>query len=205
MAHYNSSKSSIIESVDLSLSRLGIDTLDVLLIHRPDYLMNADEVAEAYYDLKSSGKIKHLGVSNFSTSQFDLLQSRIDSPLVTNQIEMNPVNLESVESGVLEDLQKNRVSPMAWSCLAGGQIFSSNSDRMLRLNRVLKNVAYELGASSIDQVIYAWIMKMPSNPLPIIGSGNIDRVKSAVKSLGLDMSHEQWYRILEASKGHQVA
>lgn len=203
--HYNSSKAAIIESVEQSLARLNTDHLDVLLLHRPDLLMDADEAAQAFEQLKSAGKVKHFGVSNFTPAQFDLLQSRVDTPLLTNQVEINPVNLQVTEDGTLEQLQQQRVQPMAWSCLAGGQIFTDNSEQAVRLRETLAQVGEEIGAQCIDQVIFAWVMRLPAKPIPIIGSGNIQRVKAAVGSLQLELSHEQWYRIWVASKGHGVA
>lgn len=204
VAHYNATKEAMIASVETSLKRLGTDYLDVLLIHRPDFLIDADEVADAFELLKNQGKVKYFGVSNFSVGQFDLLQSRLDFPLITNQIELNPVNLDVLECGLLEYLQKNRVSPMAWSCLGGGRVFSEDSEQMQSLRSTLQNLVEELGAESIDQVIYAWVMKLPCRPLPILGSGHLDRVKAAVGSINLNMNHEQWYRVWQASNGHPV-
>ena len=203
--HYNSSKAAIIESVEQSLTRLNTDHLDVLLLHRPDLLMDADEAAQAFEQLKSAGKVKHFGVSNFTPAQFDLLQSRLDAPLITNQVEINPVNLQVTEDGTLDQLQKHRVQPMAWSCLAGGTIFSDSSEQAIRLRETLVQVGEEIGADCIDQVIFAWVMRLPAKPVPIIGSGNIQRVQTAVGALQLELSNELWYRIWVASKGHGVA
>ena len=203
--HYNSSQSSIISSVETSLQRLGVEQLDILLIHRPDILMDADDVAQAAERLKHQGKIKHLGVSNFTPSQFALLQSRWDSPLVTNQVEINPVNLAVTEDGTLDQLQQLAIRPMAWSCLAGGTLFDVSSDKMQRLHKTLNEIKQEVGAESIEQVVFAWILKLPSRPLPIIGSGNIERVRSTVAATELILSNQQWYRIWVASKGHGVA
>ncbi|MGX1924225.1 aldo/keto reductase [Vibrio sp. NH-7] len=203
--HYDSGKAAIVKSVDESLTRLNTDHLDVLLLHRPDLLMDADEAAEAFADLKAAGKVKHFGVSNFTPAQFALLQSRLDTPLITNQVEINPVNLHVTEDGTLEQLQQARVRPMAWSCLAQGELFSGQSEQLTRLRATLDEVAQEVGASSIDQVVYAWVMRLPSRPVPIIGSGKIERVKTAVAAMDLTLTKEQWYRIWTASKGHDVA
>lgn len=205
VSHYNSSKDAILTSVDESLSRLQVERLDVLLLHRPDLLMDADAAAEAFATLKAQGKVEHFGVSNFTPAQFELLQSRLETPLVTNQVEINPVNLHVTEDGTLDQLQQARVTPMAWSCLAGGRIFSEDSEQMLRLRQTLAGVGEEIGAASIDQVIFAWVRKLPSNPVPILGSGNIERVQTAVAALEFTLTQEQWYRIWVASKGHGVA
>lgn len=119
-------------------------------MHRPDFLMDVDVVAETFAELKASGKVKHFGVSNFSASQFELLQSPLDAPLITNQIEINPLNFDVLEDGTADQLQRLRVRPMAWSCLAGGDIFSSDSDQARRLRGTLLELQTELDASSIE-------------------------------------------------------
>ena len=205
VSHYDSSRSLIISSTENSLKRLGVEQLDALLVHRPDFLMDVDVMAETFAELKASGKVKHFGVSNFSASQFELLQSRLDAPLITNQVEINPINFDVLEDGTTDQLQRLRVSPMAWSCLAGGDIFSSMSDQAKRLRGTLLELQTELGASSIEQVIFAWVLKHPVNAVALIGSGKIERVKDAVGALELQMNTEQWYRIWTASKGHNVA
>ncbi|MDX1300997.1 aldo/keto reductase family oxidoreductase [Photobacterium sp.] len=202
--HYDTSKQHIIESVNNSLTRLHVENIDVLLIHRPDALMDADEVAEAFAELKQQGKVNHFGVSNFSPAQFDLLQSRLDAPLVTNQVEINPLNFDVVHDGTLDQLQMKRTKPMAWSCLAGGEIFSGQSEQQVRVRNELEAIRQEVGAVSLDQVIYAWVKRLPSNPLPIIGSGKIERVQAAVESLRIELTREQWFRVWAASKGHGV-
>ncbi|WED23467.1 aldo/keto reductase family oxidoreductase [Vibrio sp. JC009] len=202
--HYDTSKQHIIESVDNSLARLNIENIDLLLIHRPDVLMDADEVAEAFAELKQAGKVNHFGVSNFSARQFELLQSRLDTPLVTNQVEINPLNFEVAHDGTLDLLQTLRVRPMAWSCLAGGAIFSGDGEQHQRVRNELEAIKTEVGAESIDQVIYAWVKRLPSKPLPIIGSGKIERVETAIRALDIELTREQWFRVWVASKGHGV-
>jgi len=204
VAHYDSSKAAIISSTENSLKRLGVEQLDALLVHRPDFLMDADQVAEAFQELKSSGKVQHFGVSNFTTSQFDLLQSRLNNPLITNQVEINPMQFDVIENSVLDQLQQHRVLPMAWSCLAGGVIFSADTPQAKRLRTCLQDLANELDAASITQVIFAWVLKHPANPVALIGSGNIERVKDTVAALQLNMTTEQWYRVWQASKGFSV-
>ncbi|MFO6424056.1 aldo/keto reductase family oxidoreductase [Motilimonas sp. KMU-193] len=205
VAHYDSSKAEIISSVERSLTHLQVEKLDLLLIHRPDILMQTDEVAEAFAQLKAAGKVEHFGVSNFSCDEFELLQASLDQPLVTNQIEINPLNLQATEDGTLAQLQRLKRQPMAWSCLAGGQLFNGTSEQAKRVQQTLAQVADEIGASCIDEVAYAWVMKLPANPVPIVGSGKIERVQTAVNALALSLTHEQWYRIWTASKGHGVA
>lgn len=202
--HYDTSSAHLYQSVNSSLQRLGVNEIDVLLLHRPDALMNADEVAEVFSDLHKVGKVKHFGVSNFSPAQFDLLQSRLSKPLITNQVEINPLNIQVAHDGTLDQLQRLRTRPMAWSCLAGGQLFNGQSEQITRVRQVLEEIREEIGAQSIDQVVYAWVRCLPSNPVVILGSGNIQRTQAAVEALSLTLTREQWYRVWVASKGHNV-
>ncbi|EHV9704838.1 aldo/keto reductase family oxidoreductase [Vibrio parahaemolyticus] len=202
--HYDTSSAHIYQSVNNSLERLNVDEIDVLLIHRPDVLMDADEVAEAFTELHKVGKVKHFGVSNFTPPQFELLQSRLGKPLVTNQVEINPLNFEVAHDGTLDQMQMLRTRPMAWSCLGGGSIFSGESEQSIRVRNELEAIREEVGATSIDQVIYAWVRRLPSKPVPIIGSGKIERLQTAVNALNIELTREQWYRVWVASKGHGV-
>lgn len=202
--HYDTSAAHIYQSVNNSLERLNVDEIDVLLIHRPDVLMDADEVAEAFSELHKVGKVKHFGVSNFTPRQFELLQSRLGKPLVTNQVEINPLNFEVAHDGTLDLMQTLRVRPMAWSCLGGGSIFTGDTEQAVRVRNELETIREEVGANSIDEVIYAWVRRLPSKPMPIIGSGKIERVHSAVNALNIELTREQWYRVWGASKGHGV-
>ena len=203
-AHYNSSKENIMRSVEASLQRLNTDRVDLLLLHRPDYLMQADEVAEAFNLLKQQGKVLHFGVSNFTVSQFNLLQSRLDEKLVTNQIEMSPMSMQALDDGTLDLCQQQGISPMLWSPLAGGRLFSED-EQAIRLRDALQSVANELALDSLDKVVYAWLLTLPCRPAIILGTGKLARVKAALDVKNIRLSHEQWYRIWSASKGHGVA
>ncbi|MDC6111024.1 aldo/keto reductase [Serratia rubidaea] len=202
IGHYITDRDHIVSSAEQSLHKLHTDYLDLLLIHRPDPLMEADEVAEAFVELHKSGKVRHFGVSNFTPSQFTLLQSRLPFSLVTNQVEISPLHQPALLDGTLDHCQQLRIRPMAWSCLGGGRLFSGAECQPLRDE--LQRVAQETGAETIEQVVYAWVMRLPSAPLPIIGSGKIERVKSALGALQLTLSREQWFRIRKAALGYDV-
>ncbi|ELY6228488.1 aldo/keto reductase family oxidoreductase [Cronobacter malonaticus] len=202
IGHYITDRGHIVQSAENSLRHLHTDVLDLLLIHRPDPLMDADEIAEAFLDLHKSGKVRHFGVSNFTPAQFSLLQSRLPFTLATNQVEISPLHQPLLLDGTLDLLQQLRIRPMAWSCLGGGRLFSDESFGPLRAE--LQQVAEETGAQTIEQVVYAWVMRLPSRPLPIIGSGKIERVQSAVGALSLEMSRQQWFRIRKAALGYDV-
>ncbi|MBQ4862717.1 aldo/keto reductase [Pseudoalteromonas sp. MMG013] len=202
--HYDSSYTHIMASVLQSLQHFNTDRIDVLLIHRPDYLMDADEMAKAFNQLKRQGDVLNFGVSNFTPAQLSMLQSRCDFPLVTNQIECSPYEMKGLDDGTLDQCQQLRIHPMLWSPLAGGRLFSNRDEKALRLQTILSEVAQEIGAKSIDQVVYCWLATLPSKPSIVLGTGNLARVKAALESASLSMDREQWYRIWQASTGHSV-
>lgn len=199
---YDSSKAHIITSAENSLRELGVDCLDLYLIHRPDYLMDPAEIAEAVEDLKKAGKIKAFGVSNFTPSQFDLLHSY--TPLATNQIEVSLLHLNALDDGSLDQCIKHNIAPTAWSPFGGGSIFSATDDP--RVQRIRKTAA-QLGekyAASIDQILLAWLFRHPSGIVPIVGSSKIERIQHAAKAANLMLSREDWYELLQASRGEEV-
>jgi len=202
--HYDSSSAALVESVENSLQDLGTDHLDALLIHRPDYLMDCDEIANAFSTLKSEGKVKAFGVSNFTIHQFDALQHAVSFPLITNQVEFSPYEKENLDSGVFEQCARYAIRPMLWSCLGGGSILNPTDDKGQRILAALKEVAANIGAETIEQVVYAWILALPCNPHPLLGTSRIERVEQAAAALHLSMNREQWYQIWEASHGTPV-
>lgn len=202
--HYDSSREAIIASTESSLRDLHTEYLDILLIHRPDLLMDVNEVAEAFDRLKTQGKVRHFGVSNFSVHQFEALQNVWTDGLVTNQIEFSPYRMQALESGVFEQCAAHGVRPMLWSCLAGGHILAPDDAKGERLLNTLQLIAEEVEADNIEQVVYAWVAALPSKPLPLLGTSKIERIESAVKGLRIALSREQWYAIWEASNGAAV-
>ncbi|MDQ0218582.1 oxidoreductase [Peribacillus cavernae] len=202
--HYDSSKEHIIESTERSLTKLRTDYIDVLLIHRPDVLTNPEEVAEAFSSLKKDGKVKHFGVSNFLPSQVNMLEAYLDVPLVTNQVELSVMYRDHFENGVVDQCIEKKMPPMAWSPLNRGAVFNNQEENPSRVRSTLQKVAEELGTSTIDEVMYAWLMHHPANIMPIAGSGKIERIQSAVNSISLQMNREQWYEIWVSSRGKDV-
>jgi predicted oxidoreductase len=201
---YDTSASHIIHSVETSLKNLRTDYLDLLLIHRPDPLMDAAEVAEAFKNLRGSGKVLHFGVSNFTPWQFDLLQSQLDFPLVTNQVEVSLLKMEALHDGTLDQCQRLSIRPMAWSPLAGGELFGAEATpQSARVKATLGKIAVELDVAS-DQVALAWLLRHPARIVPVVGTGNIDRLRGAAAALKLNLSREQWFLLWTASIGHEV-
>lgn len=202
--HYNTRKKHIISSAEMSLRNLQTEYIDTLLIHRPDPFMDPAEVAEAFTELKTSGKVKHFGVSNFKSHQFTMLQSYLDFELITNQIELSAYHLENFEDGTLNLCQEKRIPPMAWSPLAGGEIFRGDSGKSERLKNTLTKVAEESGASDIDEVLYAWLLNHPARIMPIVGSGKKERIEQAVNALKHHLNRDHWFEILQSSMGHDI-
>lgn len=202
--HYDTSKEHIINSVENSLKNLQTDYIDILLIHRPSPLMNPQEIADAFNTLKKQGKVLNFGVSNFKPSQFSMLNSYLDFPLVTNQIEISPMCLEHFELGTIEQCQEYRIPPMAWSPLSGGKFFTCQQKRTTRICQTLEKLKEELNFDTIEQVIYSWLLTHPAKIVPIVGSGNINRIKHAVEALKTPLSAQQWFEIWQSSIGKDV-
>jgi predicted oxidoreductase len=202
IAHYDTSAAHILASAEESLRQLHTDRLDLLLIHRPDPLMDFDEIAEAFSRLRKAGKVLHFGVSNFSRHQFEALNRRIE--LVTNQVEFSPLHTAPMFDETFDGLQDLGVAPMIWSPLAGGRLFSSNDTHAEQLRLVIKGIADELD-QPFASVVFAWIMQLPSRPMPLTGSGRIEAVAVAVAGTRFTLSRSNWFKILRAARGHEVA
>jgi predicted oxidoreductase len=174
------------------------------LIHRPDPLMDADEVAEAFSQLRQSGKVLHFGVSNFTPSQFELLSLRLDVPLVTNQIQFSAMYLDTWYDGTLDQCQRLRISPMAWSPLGGGRLFSEETKWAEEIRTEMYAAGKQLGGVSLDQVALTWVLRHPARMVPVLGTGKIERVRRAVQAEYVELSREQWFRIWVASVGTRL-
>ncbi|WP_150466615.1 aldo/keto reductase family oxidoreductase [Francisella sp. SYW-9] len=200
--HYDLSPASIIESAENSLRNLRTDYLDLLLVHRPSPLMNAEAIAETFETLRKEGKVKEFGVSNFTPSQFNLLNSYI--PLKTNQVEISVLHTDTFYDGTLDQLQQHKVRPMAWSPLAGGKIFNPETAKEKELVAFMQTLVAKYNVNSIDQIAMAWLLKHPTKPQVIIGSQNISRLENTVKSQEIDLDIQDWFKILEISNGHEA-
>jgi predicted oxidoreductase len=193
-----------VAAVEDSLRALHTDYIDLLLIHRPDPLMDADETAAALTGLRANGKVLSFGVSNFTPGQFDLLASRLDFPLVTNQVEISILHMQPLHDGTVDQCQRLRVAPMAWSPLGGGRLFASGDEQATRVRQSLAQVGEELGGATVDQVALAWLLTHPARIVPILGTGKLDRIQQAIQAESLRLSREQWFTIWTASAGREV-
>ncbi|MEQ8925594.1 MAG: aldo/keto reductase [Fulvivirga sp.] len=197
--HYDTSKKHIIQSVENSLEQLNTDYLDLLLIHRPDPLMNVFEMADAYASLKQSGKVNYFGVSNFTNHQFDLLASACDMPLVTNQIEVSLFQHQPLFDGTLDHLNKLKINPMVWSPLGGSKHIS---DAIAKKD--LQNLANKYSVS-VGDLVLIWLLQHPAGIVPVIGTMNPERVQSAASNYQTTLEREDWFEMLRIANGNDVA
>lgn len=202
--HYNTSKDHIRYSVERSLKKLQVDRLDLVLIHRPDPLMNPSEMAQVFESLIQEGKVSHFGVSNFTNSQFQLLQSKFSKKLVTNQVEFSPLHTEPLFDGTFDLSIIEGFSPMVWSPTAGGRIFNPKSEREFAVKQKIEEIANRYSCNP-DQILYSWFLNHPAKLIPILGTNDIKRVISASKAFSYPISRTEWFEILEAGRGKEVA
>ena len=198
---YDSSRAHVLASVDASLRALRTDRIDLLLMHRPDLLMDADELADTFRLLLAAGKVLHFGVSNHTPGQVNLLRKR--HPLETNQIEFSALHMQALADGTLEQCLDLGLRPMIWSPLARGRMLTGEDEQARRVRGVLQELGLRQGAS-VATMAYAWILRHPSRPLPITGTGRVQALREAVAALDVAMSAEDWYCVWQASIGHEV-
>lgn len=207
---YDFSFDYILESCEGSLSRMEVDRIDLFMLHRPDYLMDIHEVAKAFSKLQQAGKVGAFGVSNFTPSQVSLLQSALSTKLLVNQVEIHLLNPERLQDGSLDQCMQNRITPMAWSPLAGGALdlerFDYGSNELLRqrveaLRKLMDPLAHKYRVTW-SEIALAWLLKHPAGILPVIGSTNPKRIQMAATSVDFELTREEWYSLLVPALGH---
>jgi predicted oxidoreductase len=199
--YYDTSRAHIMASVDHSLRLMGIDHIDLLLIHRPDPLMDHHETGAALDEVIASGKVRSVGVSNFRPYDWELLQSAMKNQLVTNQIELSVLAHDSFVNGDVAFHQRIGTPLMAWSPLAGGALFSGDHPDVMS---ALSKVASE---NNVDEtaVAIAWLLAHPSRILPVLGTNSLERIKGMSAALDVKMDRQTWYEIYTAALGREVA
>ncbi len=197
--HYEYSKDYIIWSVENSLKNLQTDYLDALLLHRPSPLMQADEIAEAVEKLKSEGKIKSFGVSNFTPFQTELLRQKTE--ISFNQVQFSATHHEAMLDGSLDYMQLHKITPMAWNPL--GVVFRENTEQTQRLKLLFSKLVdkYHVGS---DLILLAWILQHPANILPVAGTINVSRIQQLMKAKSLVLDTQDWFAIWTESMGNKV-
>ena len=218
---YDFSYEHIINSANGSLKRLGIEQMDILLLHRPDPLMEPEEVAKAFDELKQKGKVRYFGVSNFNPGQLALLQNSLDMPIVVNQIEISLLHHHVINDGILANqtsgqyaastgildyCRLNNIQVQAWSPVALGKIFNPPLDADENVNDLAKQIsvyAEEKGTSK-EAIALAWLMKHPVGIQPIIGTTNVKRITDSCKADEIKLSREEWYKLFTIARGNPV-
>ena len=208
---YDFSADHIIKSCEQSLKRLGIETIDIYQLHRPDYLMDPAEVAGAFSQLKQQGKVREFGVSNFKPHQLALLQGACSFRLIIHQVEISLSKLDCVEDGTLDQCLAEKITPLAWSPLAGGRlsetlpidINSPEHARRIGLRETLADIARDYGVSRTI-IALAWLLKHPAKIIPIIGSAKPERIREASQAGKVHVSRDEWYRLMEAARGDRL-
>ena len=200
---YDQSRDYMQGALEASLTRLGTDWIDLYLIHRPDILTHPQELARFLDDAIASGKVRAVGVSNFTTAQIEALSHFLDTPLSATQPEISPLRITAFDNGEMDQAMRMGLTPMAWSPLGGGRLMRPESERARAVARVLGEVAEELG---IPRAIaaYSWLMAHPAGIVPIVGSQKPERIAEAAQAMQVRWTREQWYKIFSAARGEPL-
>ncbi|MCU9953174.1 aldo/keto reductase [Burkholderia sp. BKH01] len=204
--HYDTRAAHVVASVEQSLRALRTERLDLLLLHRPDPLMDADEVATTFAALRRDGKVRAFGISNFMPAQAELLQDRMAAHgmlLATNQVECSLLHLAPLDDGTFDQAQRWRCPPMLWSPLAGGRLLTEASPAATRVRATAARIGDALGVPATT-VLFAWLLALPCRPLPIVGSSRIAALREAVDATRISLGREHWFELLAAARGVDV-
>ena len=207
-APYVQSREYITSACEASLKRLGVETIDLYYIHRPDMLTHPEELAGALEALKAAGKIQHIGVSNFTSSQVSALASYLDSPIVAHQLEISPFEISPMTGGLLDQCMEMQIAPIAWSPLGHGRLITGNTEglstdkaaRLLRIKAVIDAIALKHRTDNAS-VCLAFLLAHPAKIIPITGTIKTKRLDEAVAALECTLDREDWYSIIEAYNG----
>jgi predicted oxidoreductase len=210
-ARYDFSAEHIEESVEGSLARMKLETIDLLMLHRPDFLANPEEIAGAFSALKNKGKVRYFGVSNFRPLLLTALQAACPMPLIVHQVEISLAKLDAFTDGTLDQCLIERLTPMAWSPLAAGLIGSGGSKLLPsqqsyqpeRFRKVLEEISSDHQTSPVV-IALAWLLKHPATIQPVVGSIRPERIREATKATEVVLSREEWYRLLLAARGEPL-
>ena len=199
--YYDTSRDHILKSVDASLKLMGIDYIDLLLLHRPDPLMDHFETGAALDEIIASGKVRNVGVSNFKPWDWNLLQAAMKNKLVTNQIELSVLAHEGFTNGDVAFHQTHNTPIMAWSPLAGGDLFLKSNEKLLNS---LSNIADTFGVEP-STVAVAWLLAHPANILPVLGTNSLSRIETISQVLDIKLDRQTWFEIYTTALGREVA
>ena len=204
LPHYNATGENAVGCAEKSLRNLNLESIDLFLVHRPDWLASVDDTAAGLNRLLAEGKIRHAGVSNYTRDQFDLLNSRMDRPLVTNQVEVSLLNMAAIYDGTLAQCEQLGILPMAWSPLGGGRLFDAEDEAAVRIRKKMDQIRPRYDDAGDDALALAWVMNLPSHPVVITGSNQMDRITSQSGASALQLDRQDWYALWSAAKGCPV-
>ncbi|WOE76596.1 aldo/keto reductase [Alterisphingorhabdus coralli] len=200
---YDSSRDYLMRALDASLQRLQVDHIDLYQIHRPDILTHPQELAMTLDSMVASGRVRAVGVSNFTMAQIAALKEYLNAPLVTTQPEFSPLHLHPIEDGQLDQAMQHRIAVLAWSPLGGGRLIKPETEREKSVAEALQAIADEQSVS-LAAAAMGWLMAHPARVIPIIGSQNPKRIADATKALTMQWTRDQWYDVLVASRGEPL-
>ena len=200
---YNSGAAYIASAVEASLTRLGVERIDLWQIHRPDHLAHPAEIAKAFEALRAAGKVAEFGVSNHTAAQVAALQAYLPFPLASTQPEFSPLAIAPLYDGVLDQALERNLAVLAWSPLGGGRIANPRDDRANAVVAALARPAERAGVS-ITAAAYAWVMAHPTGAIPIVGSQQAERIREAADALKLTFTRQEWYAVLMAARGEPL-
>ncbi|MEQ9815539.1 MAG: aldo/keto reductase [Azospirillaceae bacterium] len=204
VGHYDFTPSYLRRQVEGSLRALGTDRLDLLLLHRPDLLMEPLAVAETLAALVEEGKTRAVGVSNFTTHQMALLERALGQlPIAAHQVELSPVHMDALHDGTLDQMQARGTVPMAWSPLGGRRLFDTADAVAVRVRAALSQAAEAAGLAGIGEAAIAWLMTHPSEPVAVLGTTQPDRLRR-LAGVATPLDRVSWYRVVEAWRGSPV-
>jgi predicted oxidoreductase len=203
VAHYNASAKHIVAGAEAALQKLGVEQIELFLVHRPDWFTHPAETAEGLKQLLASGKVASVGVSNYTTSQWDALTEYLGQAPASNQIQFSPLHLAPIFDGTLDRCMQAGVPPMAWSPTGGGKLFNGTQEDAIRVREKLESLTakYSVG---VDTLCHAWVMAHPSKPISVLGTSKPERVASAAQAIKVEFTREDWFEVAEAARGSRV-
>ena len=196
--HYNTSAKHILASIESSLRNLRTDYVDIFLLDHLDHISDIEETAVTLRKLKESGKVKNIGVANFSVFQHQLLASYLQLPIVTNHIEFNLLNTAALDNGQIDYIKQRYMRPLASAPLAAGRIANGTDSQAQEIRRKLAEIGEKYNAD-IEAIAVAWINK--TGALPLIGTTNEQRIRNIVSAFDINLDNQDWYELYEASRG----
>jgi predicted oxidoreductase len=210
-ARWDFSAEHIVTSCEQSLKRLGIETIDIFMLHRPDSLADPEAIARAFTQLRDSGKVRYFGVSNFRPTLLTAVQRACPMPLIVHQIEISLAKLDAFSDGTLDQCLMEKITPMAWSPLAAGLI-GQDTKRLLpaqqsyQPNKFLPELETIAAAHCVNRTVIAlaWLLKHPSKIMPIVGSIQPERIREATRAVDIELTREEWYRLFTAAHGEPL-